>query len=74
MEILRSGFQSVLGAGGGGSAETPSPADTIEKLVDRLVSSTLLVSRLDLYFVINKRCIYNLFLIDRMIDVMHVGP
>jgi hypothetical protein len=46
MEILRSGFQSVLGAGSGGSSETPSPADTIEKLVDRLVSSTLLVIRL----------------------------
>jgi hypothetical protein len=44
MEILRSGFQSVLGGGGSGANETPTPADTIERLVDRLVSSTLLVS------------------------------
>ena len=46
MEILRSGFQSVLGGGGGGGGETPTPADTIERLVDRLVSSTLLVRNL----------------------------
>jgi len=43
MDILRSGFQTVLGTGNSGSVETPSPADTIDKLVDRLVSSTLLV-------------------------------
>jgi hypothetical protein len=35
-----------LGGGGGGSNDTPTPADTIERLVDRLVSSTLLVKRL----------------------------
>jgi len=44
MDILRSGFHSVLGGVAQTSAETPTPADTIERLVDRLVSSTLLVS------------------------------
>ena len=47
MEILRSGFNSVLGGGGGGGNETPTPADTIERLVDRLVSSALLDDRRD---------------------------
>jgi sulfatase maturation enzyme AslB (radical SAM superfamily) len=44
MEILRSGFHSVLGGSATSSHDSPTPADTIERLVDRLVSSTLLVS------------------------------
>lgn len=48
MDILRSGFQSVLGGGNiGVSDSAPTPADTIERLVDRLVSSTLLDDRRD---------------------------
>ena len=43
MEILRSGFHSVLGGVAQSSSDSPSPADTIERLVDRLISSTLLV-------------------------------
>ena len=43
MEILRSGFNTVLGGVAQSSAESPTPADTIERLVDRLISSTLLV-------------------------------
>ncbi len=62
MEILRSGFHSVLGGGGGGSNDTPTPADTIERLVDRLVSSTLLVKRLfsiEPYNVVQKSVLKN---------------
>lgn len=45
MEFLKSGFKTVLG-----STETdhqPSAAETVEKLVDRIVSSTLLDDRRD---------------------------
>ena len=43
MDILRSGIHTVLGGVAQSSAESPTPADTIERLVDRLISSTLLV-------------------------------
>ena len=49
MEMLRSSFQAV-GLGGGDADHKggmPTSADTIERLVDRLNSSTLLEDRRD---------------------------
>lgn len=54
MEILRSGFNTVLGGVAQSSAESPTPADTIERLVDRLISSTLLVRLLFLIVFVNE--------------------
>ena len=49
MEILRSGFQAVgLSSGDSGrQSGAPNSAETIERLVDRLNSSTLLEDRRD---------------------------
>jgi hypothetical protein len=49
MEMLRSGFQAVgLSSGDSdGKSGAPSSAETIERLVDRLNSSTLLEDRRD---------------------------
>ncbi|XP_054728710.1 general vesicular transport factor p115 [Anastrepha obliqua] len=45
MEFLKSGFKTVLGTTEPG--QQPSAAETVEKLVDRVVSSTLLDDRRD---------------------------
>ncbi|XP_067635577.1 general vesicular transport factor p115 [Eurosta solidaginis] len=45
MEFLKSGFKTVLGAAEHG--QQPTAAETVEKLVDRVLSSTLLEDRRD---------------------------
>ncbi|XP_036319935.1 LOW QUALITY PROTEIN: general vesicular transport factor p115 [Rhagoletis pomonella] len=45
MEFLKSGFKTVLGTAEPG--QHPSAAETVEKLVDRVISSTLLDDRRD---------------------------
>ena len=47
MELLRSGFSTIVGGAPSGGDKAPSSAETIERLVSRMTSSTLLEDRRD---------------------------